>query len=103
MYKVYNKHHGDAPSNAVYIGRGSKWGNPFVLGRDGDRLTVIQKYIAYILSNDALIEAARRELKEKDLLCFCSPKECHGDVLMAIANDLAIPVYSAPSATLFDL
>jgi len=28
----------------VYIGRPSKWGNPFAIGRDGDRATVIRKY-----------------------------------------------------------
>jgi hypothetical protein len=28
----------------VYIGRGSKWGNPFVIGPDGDRMEVLAKY-----------------------------------------------------------
>jgi len=27
----------------VYIGRPSKWGNPFVIGRDGSRADVIAK------------------------------------------------------------
>lgn len=41
MCKVLNKHHAGIPAGAVYIGRGSKWGNPFRIGHDGDRATVI--------------------------------------------------------------
>lgn len=44
MCRVLNKHHAGIPADAVYIGRGSKWGNPFRLGRDGDRATVIAKH-----------------------------------------------------------
>jgi Domain of unknown function (DUF4326) len=32
------------PAGAVYIGRGSKWGNPFRIGPDGDRVAVIAQY-----------------------------------------------------------
>ena len=28
----------------IYIGRGSKWGNPFVIGKDGSREEVVEKY-----------------------------------------------------------
>jgi hypothetical protein len=34
--RVYNKHHGNAPADAVYIGRGSPYGNRFVIGEHGD-------------------------------------------------------------------
>jgi hypothetical protein len=44
MCRVLNKHHAGIPAGAVYIGRGSKWGNPFRIGRDGDRAAVIAKY-----------------------------------------------------------
>jgi hypothetical protein len=37
MPRVHNKYHNSAPSNAVYIGRGSPFGNPFVIGKDGTR------------------------------------------------------------------
>jgi hypothetical protein len=33
----------------VYVGRPSKWGNPFVIGRDGSREEVIAKYRAWIV------------------------------------------------------
>lgn len=75
----------------VYIGRPSKWGNPFVIGRDGDRAEVIAKYEAWLLSRPALMESARRELRGKRLGCYCAPLPCHGDVLARIANEGATP------------
>jgi len=69
----------------VYIGRPSKWGNPFVIGKDGTREQVIAKYRQYLLSRPDLI-AALPELKGKILGCWCSPqagspsrKECPHD------------------------
>ena len=44
MCSVLNKHHAGVPAGAVYIGRGSKWGNPFRIGPDGNRLAVIAQY-----------------------------------------------------------
>lgn len=70
----------------VYIGRPSKWGNPFKIGRDGNRDEVIEKYRNYILSNESLIKDIC-ELKGKTLGCWCHPKLCHGDVLSELANE----------------
>jgi hypothetical protein len=36
-------------SDRVYVGRPGKWGNPFVIGRDGSRDEVIAKYRAWIV------------------------------------------------------
>ena len=69
----------------VYIGRGSIWGNPFVIGRDGDRAEVIRRYEAYFLANPTL-RAQVHTLKGKTLACFCAPKPCHGDVLARYAD-----------------
>jgi hypothetical protein len=41
----------------LYIGRPSKWGNPFVIGRDGSRADVIAKYRAWIVAQPALMNA----------------------------------------------
>ena len=72
----------------VYIGRPSKWGNPFQIGRDGTREQVINAYQHWFLSESPeLIEAAKRELPGKVLGCFCKPDACHGDVLASIVND----------------
>lgn len=74
-------------SAGVYIGRPSKWGNPFVIGRDGSRADVVRKFEEYLQSRPDLIEAAKRELRGKDLVCFCAPLACHGDILSRIANE----------------
>ena len=69
----------------VYIGRPSKWGNPFVIGKDGDRETVIKKYREWGLER-GLNHDAKKELRGKVLGCWCSPNACHGDVLAEWAN-----------------
>jgi hypothetical protein len=88
MPKVLNKYRDGIPKGAVYIGRPSKWGNPFVIGKDGDREEVIAKYRQWLLAQPAQVDAAKRELAGKDLVCFCAPKGCHGDVLLEVANEM---------------
>lgn len=85
MSRLYNRKHRNVPDDAVFIGRPSKWGNPYTLGRDGDRDTVILKYVAYLKTRPDLI-ADLDELAGCDLVCFCTPLMCHGDVLLALAN-----------------
>ena len=71
----------------VYIGRPSKWGNPFQLGPDGSREEVIEKYMEWLENNPELLQDIY-ELKGKVLGCWCKPKPCHGDVLVDIVNRL---------------
>ena len=52
MCKVLNKHHSGVPAGAVYIDRGSRWGNPFRIGPDGDRAAVIAKYERWLADQD---------------------------------------------------
>jgi len=70
----------------VYVGRPSKYGNPFHIGVDGTRDEVIVKYRQWILTQPELVAAAKQELKGKDLICWCAPLACHADVLLEIAN-----------------
>ena len=74
----------------VYIGRPSKWGNPFEIGRDGTREQVIRKYEFWIQSQPDLLSSLS-ELKGKILGCWCSPKACHGEVLMRLAIERNFP------------
>jgi hypothetical protein len=69
----------------VYIGRPSKWGNPFVIGRDGTRPQVIERYERWLLGQPALL-AALPELTGKTLGCWCAPQACHCDVLARLAD-----------------
>lgn len=70
----------------VYIGRGSKWGNPFRIGPDGSREQVIRKYEAWLMTQSDLLEALP-ELEGKVLACWCAPKPCHGDVLARLVRE----------------
>jgi len=69
----------------VYIGRPSKWGNPFPLEDESERLRVIEQYRRWILTQPELM-AALPELRGRVLGCWCAPKPCHGDVLVELAN-----------------
>ena len=86
MPKVLNKYKDGIPKGAVYIGRPSKWGNPFTIGKEGTREEVIKLYEEYLMGNAELL-GALPELRGKDLVCFCAPKACHGDVLLKLANE----------------
>ena len=77
---ILNKHKDKIPKDAVYIGRGSPWGNPFVIGKDGTREEIIEKYCEWICDNQYLLNRIH-ELKGKDLVCYCSPQLCHGHIL----------------------
>ena len=85
--KVLNKRRDQIPFDAVYVGRPSRWGNPFVIGRDGTREDVLRKYEEFLTSQPGLIRAIRRELRGKDLVCWCAPAACHADILLRIANE----------------
>lgn len=82
--RVYNKRSAH-PTDAVYVGRPTKWGNPFVIGRHGDRDQVVSQYEQYLLSNEDLMNSLH-ELKGKSLICWCAPQACHADVLIKYAN-----------------
>ena len=71
----------------VYIGRPSKWGNPYEIGKDGSREDVIIKYMDWLLTRPDLLISIH-ELKGKVLGCWCKPNPCHGDILADIANKL---------------
>lgn len=70
----------------VRIDRTTHWGNPFVIGRDGTRAQVVEKYRAWILREPEMIAYAKQTLCGKILGCWCAPNACHGDVLLEIAN-----------------
>jgi hypothetical protein len=71
-------------SDSVYVGRPSKWGNPFVVGKDGSREEVLKKFRDYILTSELMGDI--HELQGKDLVCWCSPLDCHADILRELAN-----------------
>jgi hypothetical protein len=85
MPKVHNIKDG-FPFGAIIVDRSSSFGNPFVIGKDGTRGEVIDKYKRYVDNNPELLRKIREELKGKDLVCHCKPLACHADYLLKIAN-----------------
>jgi Domain of unknown function (DUF4326) len=83
--QVLNKYKTKPTSGAINIMRPSKWGNPFIIGRDGTREQVVNKYEIWFEEQPALI-AALPELCGHDLVCCCTPKVCHGNFLVRRAN-----------------
>lgn len=68
-----------------YIGRPDIFGNPFVIGRDGTRADVIAKYAEWAPAQPHIV-AALPQLVGKDLVCWCAPLRCHGEVLLEMVR-----------------
>ena len=71
----------------VYIGRPSKWGNPFKLEAGDDRHAAMNRYREWLLNQPHLLDKLS-ELQGKILGCWCSPLTCHGDVLAELADTI---------------
>lgn len=77
----------------VYIGRPSRWGNPFSHVtprrefRVASRAEAIDRFEQWLLSQPDLVARVKRELRGKVLGCWCAPLRCHGEVLYRIANE----------------
>ena len=82
--KVLNKKTDIIPKGSVYIGRPSRYGNPFVLGRHGTREEVIRQFEVYARGRLKTEPDWLSDLVGKDLVCWCSPLPCHGDILLKL-------------------
>lgn len=79
------------PENTVYVGRPSKWGNPFVVGAPClfgvrlDRRDAVEHFRRITI--DGIDKDQLAELRGKDLACWCAlDQPCHADVLLEWAN-----------------
>lgn len=82
------------PEGATYIGRAmphfglkaSKFANPFKLKDDEPRGSTIQRYKEWLweqIRQGKITLEDLLELEGQNLVCFCAPQACHGDVLVA--------------------
>lgn len=88
---VVNKHHG---VSGIYIGRGSPLGNPYRISDKCSREEAIALYKDYIINeieknNQTIINELNRlyniaKTRPLNLVCFCAPKPCHGDIIKKI-------------------
>ena len=86
MPRVLNKRTDRIPPEAVYVGRPSKWGNPYKIGKDGTREEVVTAYRLWLAGNIFTGTLNLSELRGKVLVCWCAPLPCHADVLLELAN-----------------
>lgn len=80
---------GRVPDDVVIVDRTSRWGNPYVTGRDGTREEVVRQHAEYLDRNPHLKDLIRRELRGKVLACWCDAdrQACHANTLWEIANE----------------
>jgi hypothetical protein len=76
------------PEGAVYVGRGTIWGNPYRVGVHGDAQKCCELYRFHAeCSGSRLDEKAEERLRGRILMCFCPlDRPCHADVLLELAN-----------------
>lgn len=89
------------PDNTVIVTRGTKWGNPFIVSpkaRPGARSgaeyicvptveEAVLTYREFCKQKPEIALAAQKELRGKNLACFCRlDQPCHADVLLELAN-----------------
>lgn len=73
------------PPDAIYVGRPTKWGNPFKCA-DTFRWWLLTPRPAGDVERDRIL-ADIAELRGKDLACWCKPgNSCHADTLLELAN-----------------
>ena len=90
------------PPNTVKVDRTTRWGNPFIAGKHGDRARCAYLFRALLCGHlcisvdEATVDAQRRylrmangfidELEGKNLACWCLlTAPCHADVLLEVA------------------
>lgn len=87
---------GGLPRGVVYVGRAnpayrlgrSRFANPYRPAKDGDRREMLHRYAQRLAGRPALLDAARHELKDRRLACWCVPAPCHASVLAYVADGL---------------
>jgi len=93
--RVLNQRTDVVSTDAIYVGRGTPYGNPYRIGRDGTREQVIAKYERWLRSQPDLVARARLVLAGKDLMCWCAPAGgvtvgapvvCHAQILLSLVN-----------------
>ena len=81
------------PPNTIYVGRPTKWGNPFAIADFEGTIDPREMAVSYFKKwlyespQESFRDEVRRELAGKDLACWCRPGDsCHADILLELAN-----------------
>ncbi len=88
------------PPNTVYVGRPTKWGNPYRVGPHLTRAEAVARYRAYLLAEGYPLLNELHEIRGKNLACWCPlDQPCHANVLLELANDPRGKAAAVPSET----
>lgn len=81
------------PDNTVYVGRPTKWGNPYFAhdtngaGKPIGPSGAVMMYQNFLQLDAEYLYEDMKELKGKNLACFCPlDQPCHADILLELAN-----------------
>lgn len=103
MIRIYNRHLDVVPPGAVYVGRGTPWGNPYSHRPHRGTLPALSVWHAVMAyrqwlhapEQEALLARVQPELGGRDLVCSCRPADgfqgrllCHAQILGGLANHL---------------
>lgn len=83
--RILNRMTDEIPPGSAFIGRPGPFGNPFMIGRDGDREAVIRQYRVWFdlrIKGDSEFRVSVEALRGRDLVCWCHPLACHGGVIV---------------------
>ena len=76
------------PDNTVYVGRPSKWGNPYRICDGYGTEGAIERYALWLSNKLREDPHFLDELRSKDLACWCPlDKPCHADVILKILEE----------------
>jgi len=73
-------------AGAIYVGRPTMFGNPYRVSKDCSLAMAIVKYQHWLVAHPAIVDAAIKCLRGRDLVCWCAPKPCHADILLKLVN-----------------
>ncbi|GLY24833.1 DUF4326 domain-containing protein [Micromonospora sp. NBRC 101691] len=77
------------PTGAVYVGRPTRWGNPFRGDTPSSKANAVRLFRLWVASHPDYTDAVRAELAGKTLACWCPlDQPCHADELLRIANEV---------------
>ena len=93
--QLSRQHGWKMPANTRKVDRTTKWGNPFKVGAwlnvsKGTKATAedcVRLFRHNLLKNPELIALVKKELRGKNLACWCKEGPCHAEILLKLANE----------------
>ena len=85
--RIYNLRNSPNLINTLIVDRRTEWGNPFHMQAESDRDEVCVRFLDYAIDRNRTDPNWLKPLRGKDLACWCTPKRCHAETLLLLANE----------------